>query len=368
MTKNENINELNKLKTMLFKDKVLALDIGSNSVKAMDVVKKGNEVQINAFLEVDNVEKFFDGKDITNPDGLVKGIVQVMKMTGMRANKTDLIYNSSNMQTKIVRVPDMSDKEIKEYVDIEYHKSFSNVSLHTHIMDYHQFGLIREDDRADQSVLIATVPIVESTKLMTSFGNKNVNVRSIETNINALANALILAENKADHKLILHLGKEYSLILFMKGKTPIFYRMFSFGYDSLTRKLQDDFQTSLGNVESLVKSKGFGSRQVFKTDIDVEAFDFSMREEFGNFVTEVYRSLNYVKMQTKFEAEKIYLSGGLANMTNIEEFVEENVLLPAEIWKFSSRDVNGVNVIIKGQENIGPEYALVLGVSVRGWV
>lgn len=368
MAYSANEKKMNQIRSMLVKEKLMVLDLGSDSIKALEVIKKGKDILINSVLEVGYVGKFFEGKDITNHEGLLTDVSRMLKTTDTKVKKAELVYNSSSLQTKVIRVPDMSDKEIKEYVDIEYHKSFSNVSLHTHILDYHQFGLIKEDDRTDQSVLIATVPISESTKLMKAFESKGLNVKTVETNINALVSAMNLADHKAEHRLILHMGKEYSLILFNKGGTPIFYRMFPFGYGQFTRKLQDDLQTSLKNVEHLVKGRGFSDDAIYKEGIDVDAYDFAVREEFGNFVTEVYRSINYVKMQTKFEAEKIFLSGGMANMKGIVGIVEENAMLPAEVWTFKAREIDGVNVLIKGQEVLGPEYALALGLSVRGWL
>lgn len=368
MAKDITSKRLTQMVSSLIKDQTLVVDIGSHTVKVLDVTKKGEHLTINGFLEIENVEKYFNGKDIVNHEGLANDIKRVLKVADLKAKKMDIVYNSAQLQTKIIKVPMMTEKDVKEFVEIEYHKSFTNISPVTHIMDYLPLGVLQEEDRSEQSILIATVPIVESTKLLKVFETKEMQVNAIETNIHALGNAVNLVDTESDYKLILHMGKEYSLILFSKGNIPTFYRMFPFGHNQLSRKIQEELQTSLSSVDNAMKNLGFYPDEEFKTDIDLMSYDYTLKEGFSNFMNEVYRSINYVKMNSKFDADKIYLSGGMANMKGIEEYVEENLSMPAVKWQFERSAKNDYVINMKGQEKLGPEFALVLGLSARGWM
>lgn len=368
MAKSKTSGSFSQLKGLFSREQALVLDMGAHTVKVLDVHKKGETVTVNSFLEIENVEKYFNGKDITNYDGLAADINRVLKVTDLKAKKVDIVYNSSQLQTKIIKVPDMSEKDIKEFVDIEYHKSFNGVSPNTHILDYLPFGTIEEEDRVEHSILIATLPIVESAKLLKAFETKKMNINSIETNIHALGNALNLVDTQSPYKMIAHVGKEYSIVLFSRDDVPIFYRMFSFGYDQLAREIQKEVQTSLGNIDSMIRTIGFSQDDNFKSDIDQFEYHRIVRENFSTFVNEIYRSLNYVKMTTKFEPDHLVLSGGVANMEGVLAYIEENLAMDVRKWEFKGYENEGRIVKVKGNEIIGPEYAMALGLSVRGWM
>ena len=368
MQKKASTMNFESLKGLIFKEKTLILDLGSHSVKGLDVLKKGRNVLINAAFEIGNTAKFYNGKDITNFEGMSNEIFRVVKLTDLKVKKTDIVYNSNTLQTKIVRVPDMTDKEIKEYVDIEYHKSFSNVSPYTHILDYLQLGLVKEEERNEQLILLASVPTTEPTKILKAFEKKSIEVNSIETNVHALGNALNLMDERSEYKQILHIGKEYSIILFSKGDVPIFYRTFSFGYNQLVRRMQEELSGSLGNVENLVKNLGFTIKDDYKSDIDLDTYELVLKENFNVFLNEVFRSISYVKMQSKFDPTEIYLSGGMANMNGIGDIIEEYLSVTPKFWEFRGGESNNHTFILKGQESLGPEYALALGMSMRGWM
>lgn len=368
MAKNKQTSGLSQLKGLFLREQALVLDMGAYTAKVLDVHKKGEHITVNSFLEIENVEKYFNGKDITNFDGLVNDISRVLKVTDLKAKKLDLVYNSSQLQTKIIKVPDMSEKDIKEFVDIEYHKSFNGVNSNTHILDYLPFGMIEEEDRLEHSILIATMPIVESAKLLKAFEARKMNINAIETNIHALGNALNLVDKESPYKMIVHVGKEYSIVLFSKDDVPIFYRMFAFGYDLLTREIQKEVQTSIGNINSMLRTIGFLKDDEFKSDIDQFEYQRIIRDQFSTFVNEVYRSINYVKMTTKFEADHLFVSGGVANMEGLLSYFEENLAMEVKKWAFKGYEKDGRKLSVKGKETIGPEYALALGLSVRGWM
>lgn len=368
MAKNKPTSSLTQLKGLFLREQGLVLDMGAHTVKVLDVHKKGETVTVNNFLEIENVEKYFNGKDITNIDGLANDVNRVLKITDLKPKKLDLVYNSSQLQTKIIKVPDMSEKDIKEFVDIEYHKSFNGVNSNTHIFDYLPFGTIEEEDRLEHSILIATMPIVESAKLLKAFEMRKMNINAIETNIHALGNALNLVDTESPHKMIVHIGKEYSIVLFSRDNVPVFYRMFAFGYDQLVREIQKEVQTSISNINSMLKTIGFVSDDGFKSDIDQLEYQRIIRESFSTFVNEIYRSINYVKMTTKFEADHLFLSGGVANMEGLVPYIEENLAMEVKKWMFKGFEQKGRVVSIKGDETLGPEYALALGLSVRGWM
>lgn len=369
MAKEIKLGNIGQLFASLIKKRSLVVDIGSSAIKVLEVTKKGKNVSIDTFLEMDNVEKYFSGKDLSNFEGMTQDLKRVLKIAEIKSKKVDIVYNSNQLQSKIIKVPMMSEKDVRDFVEIEYHKSFANISPIGNIMDYLPLGVIKEEDRTELSILLATLPVGESTKLMKVFEAADMQVDAIETNVHALGNALNLVETKAEYKLILHMGKEYSIILFSKGDVPTFYRVFSFGYNQLARSIQEELKTSLSNVDKAIKNLGLETNEHFKTDIDQDTFNFLIKDGINNFMNEVYRSINYVKMNnTKFEADKIYLSGGMAELIGIEEYTEDILNIPAKKWIFKEDLKNDSGITIKGKENLGPTYALALGLAVRGWM
>lgn len=357
-----------QIKAIFIKNKLIVVDIGSDKVKAIEATQKGDNILIESFVEIDEIERYFTGKDITDYEGVINDISRVIKIADFKGKKVDLIYNSNQLQAKLVKVPDMSEKDVREFVELEYHKAFSNVSLSTHILDYLPLGAVEEEEKNEQHILLAALPIVESAKIMKSFETKQLEVNSIETNIHALSNALWLTEGNEEYKMILHVGKEYSMVLFAKGEVPLFYRVFSFGYDQLSRKIQEGLKTSLGSVDNVLKTHGFEKDDMFRADFDESEYEFLLKDSFSSFINEVYRSISYIKMQSKFDADKVYLSGGVANMIGVKEYIEENLAMEVERWQFSEIERDGKKVTVKDGEILGPEYALALGLTIRGWM
>ena len=115
-------------------------------------------------------------------------------------------------------------------------------------------------------------------------------------------------------------------------------------------------------------SFSISSIEDFKSDIDQLTYQRILRDNFSTFVNEIYRSVNYVKMTTKFEADHLYISGGVANMEGLLSYVEENLAMRVKKWQFNGYEKEGQVVEVKGNETLGPEYAMALGLSVRGWM
>ena len=85
MAKSKGNTSFSQLRGLL-QQQTLVLDMGSHTVKVLDVHKKGEKVSINSFLEIENVDKYFNGKDITNFDGLANDINRVLKVADLKSN------------------------------------------------------------------------------------------------------------------------------------------------------------------------------------------------------------------------------------------------------------------------------------------
>lgn len=222
MAKEIKLGNIGQLFASLIKKRSLVVDIGSSAIKVLEVTKKGKNVSIDTFLEMDNVEKYFSGKDLSNFEGMTQDLKRVLKIAEIKSKKVDIVYNSNQLQSKIIKVPMMSEKDVRDFVEIEYHKSFANISPIGNIMDYLPLGVIKEEDRTELSILLATLPVGESTKLMKVFEAADMQVDAIETNVHALGNALNLVETKAEYKLIYIWGKNIPLYYFLKAMSQRF--------------------------------------------------------------------------------------------------------------------------------------------------
>lgn len=359
------IDELKKYKNKITKDHYLVLDIGTKHLKGLEITRKGTELLIKNKFMINGMERYYNGREIEDVNGIIETLIRVLRMKKIDIEKVDVLFTSSNLETKIIKVPDMEDKEIKNFVALEYQKQFQGQNQSTHIMDYMPLGRV-EDDRMDIMVLIASLPTVESNNIYRNFEKNKVQVRSIEVDIHALGNALLLTHLKDECKTILHLGNDTSLLLFIKEQTIIYYRSFNFGFNTLVKQIQKELKCPLRNAETIVRDLGFSFDENYETELDKEIYYYLMKKNFGDFLKEVYKSIDYVKIKLKLQTNSLYLAGGLSNTKDLSRFINESIGMRSKLWNFKMKELKSGFTVTNDSDNlIGPEYAMCLGVAVR---
>jgi type IV pilus assembly protein PilM len=312
--------------------KYVGIDIGSDSIKLFFK---------NKTYEIKTPEKSIENGavlDISKLGETIKTLVMEHKLEG---KKTVIVYNGPSAFSKLIKIPSMENKEVKNYLKLEA-ENIVPFAINDGVLDY----IVLEDNKKLMEILVIAIkneliiPIIKAAKL------GGLQPMAITIPGLSLSRMIFKNKNKDDHKglqLAVDIGKATTDIHIYIGGTFRFSRIISIG--------GDDFDNVLMSSTGVNKEQALDNRITNKYDPKV----FS--DILSNFQRELVRSIDYFRYHldnqenTKFD--KVFLLGGNSNINETKDIVQEvtqvkctnlddskNILVKSlSMWKQSS-DIN----------------------------
>lgn len=388
----------------LFKQKTVFVDIGADSTKIMEVEKKGKKISVKKAERVMNYQNKND--DSSNLDVATSVGIEMNEKNYNKKN-VQIIYGNKKLQNKILMLRAGKEKEVKMSLEEEIEKNFSGLLEEgKHIIDHCTLGTVLNKEKTEEAVLVSLAEEGTLLELANVFENKEIRITDIHPNIVGLIEIGKMMDKGEPYKIILNLGYESSLIVFMLDDVAIYNRTINFGTQFLIAKIQSDFEKTKSEAKEMLFEIGLISKEDYEREeaeaIEEEYIEEFVEEEyeeekveeekeyqdeyilskddrdeiedeaaeiikdtFENFVIELERSIAFVKQGNRFENGKIYLTGGLSNLRGVERYLEETIQLPTEKVVFTKTKTTE-KYELELDEELGPEYAILIGMAMKG--
>lgn len=348
-------------KKSLGKKNLVGLDIGSSSVKAVELQGKMGSLQLASL-----------GYETLQPDTVVDG--QIMELNDVsnaiaglfsaHQIKTDRVaagVSGSSVIVKNIIVPQMSEGELEESIDwhAEEHIPFdiADVSL-----DYQIVG-----SGADSlHVLMAACKrdSVANIKQAIQLAGKQPAI--IDVDAFALQNCYeVNYEPRADQTVaLLNVGAATMNINILKGVQSVFTRDVSVGGNQYTSLLQKELGLTFEQAEAVKRTgkapEGTDSGEleaILETVSDMLALEISKTFDF-------YRA---TADDSEAAVQKILISGGGCKLRGLTEYLESRFELPVELFDpFRNIKIDARKFDPDFMRDLVPEMAVAVGLALRG--
>ena len=343
------------------KKSMVGVDIGSSSVKAVELQGRGKDLQLLSLgfeaLEADSV---VDGQiiELNAVSNAISGIFNEHKI---KTTQVAAGVNGHSVIVKNIVLPQMSDGELQESFawHAEEHIPFdiSDVNLDYHVMD-------RSGDAIHVLMAACKRDKVANLKQTIQLAGKQPTI--IDVDAFALQNCYELNYDPQPGQVValLNIGASTTNINILNGVRSVFTRDATFGGNQYTSLLQKELGLSFDQAESVKRGmplpEGAEVRDVgpiMDTVSDILALEIQKTMDFYRATVEDGDSA----------VQKILVSGGGSKLTGLADFLARRFEVSVEMFDpFRKIKVDARGFDPDYMREIVPEMAIAVGLALRG--
>jgi type IV pilus assembly protein PilM len=342
------------------KKNLVGLDIGSSSVKAVELGKKGSSLQLlNLGFENLQTDTIVDGQ-IMELNNVSNVISQIFNEHQIRTGRVCAGVSGHSVIVKNIVLPQMSSEELQESFSwhAEEHIPFDIADVN---LDYELTS--RSDDALHVLMAACKSDKIANVKQAIQLAGKQPVI--IDVDAFALQNCYEVNYRPRPGEIValLNIGAATMNINILNGTRSVFARDASVGGSQYTSLLQRELGLSFEQAESVKRGmplpEGVEPRPIqpiIETVSEVLAL-------------EVKKTVDFYRATAQDEAgiQKIFLAGGGSKLPGLADFLARKFEIPVEVFDpFRQIEVDSRKFDPDYMREIVPEMAVAVGLALRG--
>ena len=338
---------------------VVGLDIGSSSVKAVELQPSGKGYRVAAFAsEAVPADAIVDGA-IIDGGAVADAIRRIFDRRTFKAREVAASLSGSAVIVKKISLPVMTPAELYEsiYWEAEQYIPFDVQDVN---LDYQILEAGSPDSKGTMDVLLVAAKkekIADYTGVISQAGRTPIIVdvdafalqNAYEANYGIDAGAVVA---------LLNAGASAINVNIIVGDQSVFTRDISLGGNAYTEAVQRELNLSFEQAEQV--KRGAPVEGVEPDDVDAV-----LRATSENVLLEVQKTFDFFKSTTGLnQIDRIMISGGAARVAGFEEVMRERFDTPMEMLDpFRQIAFNGQ----AGADaaDVAPTAAVAVGLALR---
>src|SRR5258707_4015533 len=343
------------------KKNLVGLDIGSSSVKAVELSRKGGTLQLlNLGYENLQTDTIVDGQimELNNVSNVISNIFSEHQI---RTNRVAAGVSGHSVIVKNIVLPQMSQEELQESFSwhAEEHIPFDIADVN---LDYELTGKSSES----LHVLMAACNSdkIANVKQAIQLAGKQPVV--IDVDAFALQNCYEVnyRPKQGDVVALLNIGASTMNINILNGTRSVFARDASVGGSQYTSLLQKDLGLTFEQAEAVKRGyplpDGIAARPIqpiIETVSDILALEIRKTMDFYRATAE----------ESEESIQKILVAGGSSKLPGLPEYLAKRFEIPVELFNpFKEIQVDDRKFDPDYMKEIVPEMAIAVGLALRG--
>jgi type IV pilus assembly protein PilM len=343
------------------KKNIVGLDIGSSSIKAVELQRKGNSYQlVNLGFENLQPDTVVDGQ-IMELNNVSDVITNIFTEHQIRTSRVAAGVSGHSVIVKNIVLPQMNEDELRESFSwhAEEHIPFdiSDVNL-----DYH----VTSSSSDALNVLMAACKSdkIANVKQAIQLAGKHPVVIDVDTF--ALQNCYELNYQPKTGEVValLNIGASTMNINILKGNRSVFARDASVGGSQYTSLLQKELGLTFEQAEAVKRGyplpQGIEPRPIqpiIETVSDILALEIRKTMDFYRATAE----------EGEEAIQKILVAGGSSKVPGLPDYLSKRFEIPVEPFDpFRQIEVDGRKFDPDYMKEIVPDMAIAVGLALRG--
>jgi type IV pilus assembly protein PilM len=343
-------------------DPVIGLDIGSTSVRLLQLSSHGSGYRIDHFAIEPLGEGVVVDKAVQDVEAISNAISRAIKNSGTRAKSCAIAVSGSAVFTKTISLPaNLAEADIESQVQIEANQ-YIPYPLNEVSLDFEVLGpSARNKDMIDILLAASKSENVESRQ--DAIDAAGLKTKVVDVEAFAIANAFELIRKRdgvarSEAVGLFDIGYDLTTLLVIKGGQVIYTRDHPFGGHQLQEEIQRRYDMT-------AEQAGFFERN---EDPPVD-FEEEVLEPFQlNVVHQISRALQFYASSSEYSnIGTIYLSGGAAALKGLATMVQQELGMTTRI----ADPVTGMdiaqNVAVTSIKRNANNLMIAMGLALRGF-
>ena len=338
---------------------IVGLDIGSSSIKAVELKKSRGEVElVHIGLEPLASDIVVDSM-IVDSGSVSSAITKIFNENNIKSKAVATSVSGHSVIVKRIPMQTMDDAELAASISTEaaQHIPFDIADVN---VDYQ---ILSEDSGPQMDVLLVAVKkdkILNYTNVL-SLAGKSPAVVDIDAFALQNCYEYNYEPSPSSTVALLNLGASVMNINIVKGTTPLFTRDVSVGGNQYTDSLQKELDLSFDDAESLKLGNKVGT-------VSEDAKAPILQQVTEIIVLEIQKTFDFFRATAAGEhIERIYLAGGSAKVPGLMEALRQEFSLPVEMLNPFQRIQAAAGVATDLIDRNAGQLAIAVGLALRSF-
>jgi len=339
---------------------VIGLDIGSSSIKLVELVESKNTYKLqNLGIAPLPPEAIVDGA-LMDSVTIIGAIRELIANTKAKTKDVITSVSGHSVIVKKITLPLMSDSELEESIQWEAER-YIPFDINEVNIDFQIFGSSSENPEVMDVVLVAAKKDIINDYVSVII-ESGLNPVIIDVDSFAIENMLsVNYEMEKDETVAMaNVGASITNINILKNNMTAFTRDIFKGGNQITEEIQRQLHVDYEEAEKIkVGSKIDATSQSIIQEVLKSASE-SLAIEIGN-------SIEFFQSTTTYEKiSKLYLSGGGSKIKDFDIVLQQHIGIPVEIVNpFKKIEYSEKNFDLEYLREIGPMMAVGVGLATR---
>jgi type IV pilus assembly protein PilM len=337
---------------------IVGLDIGSSSIKAVELRKAKGEIQVAHVGFEPLASDIVVDSMIVDSGSVSSAISKIFNDNKIASKSVATSVSGHSVIVKKITMQSMSDQELAESIHTEaaQHIPFDIADVN---LDYQ---ILSEDTTGPQmDVLLVAVKkdkILNYTNVLSLAGKAPA---IVDIDAFALQNCYEFNYDPAPGSTValLNIGASVMNINILKGTTPLFTRDVSVGGNQYTDSLQKELDLSFDDAEALKLGNKVGT-------VSEDAKMPILQQVTEIIVLEIQKTFDFFRATASGEhIERIFLAGGSSVVPGLMEALRQEFSIPVEVLNpFQKISAAGAPELV--EKNAG-QLAVAVGLALRSF-
>ncbi|MDE3268802.1 MAG: type IV pilus assembly protein PilM [Pseudomonadota bacterium] len=359
---------LGSILNSIFSKSIVSIDIGTSSIKAIELAGKGNKRTMSRIAMELLPQKVVDSGAIIDKDALKNSLLQLLRRLKVppAGQQVGISLNGSSVVIKRVNLTKSKhDPDFYEYI---YHEA--EQYLQHDISDLYLDWEFVQDRYASASVGTAIIlvgakrdAVEDYTSLVESLGMK---VAIVDCDALAAINALEFNANiKNEFVCLVNIGYASTQVSLLIGNSFVFTREVPIGGANYTNGLIEAMNLDYQSADTLKITVSLGSRAAPKECVEL----FSSIHQ--DLINEINLTIEQYVQENQTDAnsvilKKVFLTGGGSRILGLDALIAETLKSPVEyLFPFKNVSINLSKVPRQFIENQWHMFGVSLGLALR---
>lgn len=330
----------------------LGIDIGDNTIKMVELSKKGKKISLSNYAFSSPIEnfKFSHSDDI---DNIAKAIVRIKNEAGIKTNKASASLPSFSVFSSVININNYDKRKINERI-IEEAKKVIPLPISEMVLDWKIIP--DKGNPGGARVFLTGSPKKLVKKYIEIFKRANIFLSNLETETFSMIRAL--TGNDPSTVMFVGMGANSTNFSIVKESIPFLNRSINISGKTVTSEIAKRLNISLEAAEQ------------FKTDLAFsDESDPESSKIISDIITPIVKEIRYMldlfNSSNKERVEKIILSGGGSLLPNFAQLLEDSLdikVIIGDPWFRVSYPPELKPVL----DEVGPRLSVALGLALRG--
>jgi len=360
----------------LFSKTIVGLDIGTSSVKLVELKKVNDRWKLMAMGVTDIPRESLDTK---NPDQQRLVVADTIKKTyeksGIKIKKVATALLGESIIIRYVKMPFMTEEELRKTISKEAEQHIP-LSMDQVVLDFQILGEGQEDGQRKIDVLLVASKNDLVDQHISTLKAAGLTPTIIDVDAFALQNIYEInrLESNEETVALINVGATWTTINILEGIFTRFTRDIPVAGNDFTKEIQKEFNLKFSEAEELKKVHGaisieeeeFTLSSVSQKDDRVLRMSDVMTPILNKLLGEIRRSFDYYETQSrKKTVERVILCGGSAKLKNLNRFLAGKLGVPVEHFGVFRNIEMSKNIDVEQQSDKELYLGVCLGLALR---